>query len=141
MSEVVRYVLQDVPAPSDGVMKRETVMLGYVASAPGTGDEPFFFLGMDYVGARYRFMDGEVVFSLDGTRYETIDRSPTRTSRGAGAVYERVWAPLPEGSREALLEADSMRVQFWEEPFAVSERDLRNMQAFMKAAAEDESEE
>lgn len=129
-SSVYRYNLQDVP--SAGVMRAaDTVMLGYVDPAGKAG---FFFLGVDYVGESWRFMEGEIVFEIDGEEvYIAEDRSPVRETRGPGLVMERVWAPLPEGGAAAIRNASTMRMQYWSDAFEIAQEDLDHMQAFISS--------
>jgi hypothetical protein len=105
----------------------DSVYLGY-------GDneqEDYFFIGIDYVGDDWRFMEGEVDFSVDGTVYTVSDPEPYRDATGS-MVTERIWAQLSPEHIEAITEADSMRIQYYAEPFTVSDTDLANMQTLIE---------
>jgi len=119
---IYRYNFQDVP--SSGMMgAQDSIYLGY----DDNEQENYYFFGVDYVGDDWRFMDGQVDFSVNGEFYTVSDPEPSRNVSGS-LVSERIWAQLSPEHVEAIADASSMRIQYYGEPFTVSDTDLENMQ-------------
>lgn len=100
---------------------------------PQDGGSKQFNLSLYYAGTDWRFID-TILVKTDSELFELTDPNPERNVRGANSVNEAVSVSFPAGFRQALLNTQSLEIQYDRGPQQVDPEGLEVLKAFLTGA-------